>query len=692
VKFTSSVIAVLAGAGSCAAAADLPLSRSEPVIVTATRFEERVVDVPLNVTIISSEAIRNSTARTVPDLLSSEAGITVHDFFGNNAASATIDLRGFGSTAGQNTLILVDGRRVSDIDLSGVQWSALPLSAIERIEIVRGGGSVLYGDGATAGVVNIITRSPAAGANALVLRGAAGSYGMREGVVEGNYVRGALGLNVIASDFESDGYRRNNHNRQTNALADVRWSGSPGDFSLKLATDNQGTRLPGARTVQPSARIDQLSSDRRGTSTPFDWAQREGNRASFDWRRTTGYGEFNVGAGWRDKQQRSFFHFGGFPDYREVDLDVWSLTPRAKLTRPLFGFANALIVGVDWYHWNYQLRRSNAPSNVPQPFNTIDAKQDTVGVYALNTTSLTERVTVSAGARRERLKTEASDRFDPTAPGGAFGSGAPPASQQAYQTAYELGLKYQIAPSAALMAKTARSYRFANVDETYETSAAFTSQFQFLRPQTARSHELAAEARSAAAGARAAIFVIDVDDEIHLDPFTNGVGNTNLPPSRRRGFELEARARLLPQLGLSAAYSYVQATFREGVLPGSFFTTQNVNIAGKTVPLVPRNKLSIKASWDFTSATRLNAVVTYVGNQFMDNDEPNSLGVKIPAYTLVDLKLTHRRGPWSFAAGVNNLFNETYYNYAVRSQFVGDRYNAYPLPERNGLVSVEYRY
>ena len=73
----------------------------------------------------------------------------------------------------------------------------------------------------------------------------------------------------------------------------------------------------------------------------------------------------------------------------------------------------------------------------------------------------------------------------------------------------------------------------------------------------------------------------------------------------------------------------------------------------------------------------------------MDNDESNSLGVKIPSYTLVDLKLAHRRGPWAFAAGVNNLFNEKYYNYAVRSQFVLDRYNAYPLPERNGMVSAQ---
>jgi outer membrane receptor protein involved in Fe transport len=76
----------------------------------------------------------------------------------------------------------------------------------------------------------------------------------------------------------------------------------------------------------------------------------------------------------------------------------------------------------------------------------------------------------------------------------------------------------------------------------------------------------------------------------------------------------------------------------------------------------------------------------------MDNDEGNTLNAKIPAYTVVDLKLVHRRGPWRFAAAVNNLANEKYYNYAVRSQFVPDRYNAYPLPERNFTMTAEYAF
>jgi iron complex outermembrane receptor protein len=686
--------AVLPALAACAAAtstfaSEVPLTRGEPVVVTATRFEEPLADRPINMTVITREQIEASPSRTVPDILAEQSGIAIHDFFGNNASTTTVDLRGFGINGTQNTLILVDGRRVGDIDLSGVQWSAVPLSAVERIEIVRGGGSVLYGEGATAGVINIITRAPGPGTR-LAVRGSAGNYGTREAGIDGSIAGESAAISIFANAFESSGYRENNHNRQTNGIADLRWKTAFGDFALKASTDSQGIRLPGARQVQPSTGVDQLATDRRGTSTPLDWAQRDSNRALLDWRHKLGAWELNVGGGWRDKTQKSYFDFSGFPDYREIDLSVWSLTPRAKLDMPLFGRPHTFIVGLDWYSWDYRLRRSNSTLSIARPFNTIDATEDTVGLYVLDTVRLTDALVVTAGGRRERLRIDASDFFDPGAPGGAFGSGAPPGSQRVYESAYEVGVRYEFAPQTAVTAKTTRSYRFANVDETYETSAAFTNQFQFLRPQTARTHELGVETRVSGVRGRAALFEIDVTNEIHLDPFTNGVGNRNLPPSRRRGVEVELGARPMARLGLAGTYTYIDARFREGVLAGDLFTQQNVIISGKTVPLVPRHKVGVRASWDFNPATRLSVLASYVSSQFMDNDEGNTLGVKIPSYSVVDMKLAHRRGPLTIAATVNNLFAEKYFNYAVRSQFVPDRYNTYPLPERSALLTVEY--
>jgi outer membrane receptor protein involved in Fe transport len=66
--------------------------------------------------------------------------------------------------------------------------------------------------------------------------------------------------------------------------------------------------------------------------------------------------------------------------------------------------------------------------------------------------------------------------------------------------------------------------------------------------------------------------------------------------------------------------------------------------------------------------------------------------VKVPAYTVADLMLVYRRAAWRLTAAINNVTNRKYYNYAVRSQFVADRYNAYPLPERNFTLTAEYAF
>ena len=682
-----SVLAVaVALAASAHCAAQDQIAALDEVVVTASRFRDRFDDKPVNMTVITSEDIRRSAAKTVPDLLSEQAGIQIHDFFGNNATSTTVDLRGFGITGTQNTLILVDGRRIADNDLSGVQWSAFPLINVERIEIMRGGGSVLYGEGAVGGVINIITRSPFDGPGTGSLRARAGSYGTSETGVTAQYRSERVGIGVAINNLETDGYRDNNQNRQTNGAAEVRVLTEGGEIGIKLATDHQGLRLPGARQVQPSAGVNQLATDRRGAQTPLDYSQRNGNRMTVDWQQRAGSGDFNIGGGWRSKEQISYFDFGGFPDYRVADLDVLSFTPRMRWSPELPGGSHTLVAGFDWYHWDYRLKRSNSTANIGTPYNTIDAQQQNTGVYLQDTLKVSPRLTLNAGLRYERFKADATDTYDATAPGGAFGSGAPAGSQNESEHAYEAGVRYALTPVVSLIGKTARSFRFANIDEIYETSATFTNQFQFLRPQTALHHELGMEWKQAGAWFRASLFEIDVKDEIHLDAFTTGIGNTNLPPSRRRGLELESKWQATRALSLLGAYTYTDARFRSGVLAGP----PPVDIAGKTVPLVPRHKLNAGASWAFTQNTRLSAMVAYTGEQFMDNDEGNTLGVKIPAYTVTDLKLSHRQGDWTLSAVINNLFDRQYYNYAVRSQFVADRYNAYPLPERNAGVSVEY--
>lgn len=666
--------------------------QDEAVIVTAPRFEDDARKLPASVTVLHAEDIAQSAARTLPELLSEQVGVYSRDLFGNNAAAASVDLRGYGASAPQNTLILLDGRRLNDFDLSNVQWSAIPLSNVERIEILRGSGAVLYGDGASAGVINIVTRSPLKRGPRFEAYGRAASYDTFEGQLYGSFANDAVGINATLYGYTSNGYRDNNQNTQRNATANMRWALGEGALDLQLGTDHQDLRLPGGRLVRPSTGLNEYRDDPRGTNTPDDYSDRDGNRAAATLSQRVGDAELSIGYEYRDKDLTSFALLGGFSQYRSDDLELTGLTPRVRLPFATGVLRHRVTAGVDLHRWRYDSRRTDRPENISQPTNRVDVTQKIEAFYIQDVIEIAKGTIVSLGYRSARARYDAKDTVDTGAPACFFCAGAPPVHETQRQHAWEAGVRHALDSAWTLIARGERSYRFVNAEEVYEFDASFLPEFQILRPQHATTYEGGAEWQGRRLWSRATLFWSDVYDEIHLDPYSTGIGNRNLPKSRRRGLEFELRWRPAPAWQLGAAYAYTDARFLEGVLPGSPFAIgTNLSIAGKHVPLVPENKLNLSAVWDIDARTRLSGALTAVSSQFMDNDEPNTLGTKIPAYTVVDLKLAHRFDWGRIALAVNNLFDEDYYSYAVRSAFTTDLYSVYPLPGRTISLTAALR-
>src|SRR3990167_2495983 len=128
----------------------------DTIVVTPSRIAQHGYKVASNVSVIDSKQIDSSNAKTVIEILQKELG--VHTYDNSTPKTAIIDIRGFGDTASRNVLVLVNDRKINAIDITGPDTLQIPLEAVERIEIIRGAGSVLYGDNAVGGVVNIITK------------------------------------------------------------------------------------------------------------------------------------------------------------------------------------------------------------------------------------------------------------------------------------------------------------------------------------------------------------------------------------------------------------------------------------------------------------------------------------------------------------------------------------------------------
>ena len=652
----------------------------DAVVVIATRFPEKQLEYPIAVTVITRDQIANSAAATLPDLLSRYSGINTR----NNTGSpdVAIDMRGFGASGDQNTLVLVDGQRLNDIELTAVRWSSIPLEAIERVEILRGSGAVLYGGGATGGAINIVTRSPIAGDRSAVVGASQGSYNTNELRAAVNVAGDSTGFSLNARQYNSDNYRSNNRLEQGNLLGDLRWTGIRGGLVFKFGLDNQSLRLPGVRTDV------QLQTDRRGTSTPNDYASRDAKNAALSGRYA--FDRFDVAAdlSYRDTRRNAFFdnYFGAFGQSSYIDTQgkVWAFTPRAKVPHQFLGRDNTLIVGADLDYWNYLSLRGTDIATLGTPIANIAATQRDVAIYAQNHTALSEATKLTLGARLQRVDIAANDRANSL-------SGAS-AAQSRDPRSWEAALRHNLNAATVIYGKVGSSFRIATLDEMYSNCGVFDlatftcySTITPLEPQTSRDGEIGVEHRWQQGRLRASYYRMDLRNEIHFNALT--FTNMNLSPTQRRGIELEGSWKLGSSWDLFASYTHARATFREGVYGG-------VDVSGNNVPLVPRAMANLGLTWLAGETTRVSGALGYVGRQYYDNDQANDFaGGQMPSYATVDLRASHAIGPWTFILAGTNLTDKKYYSYALRGGgAAATNFNAYPMAGRSFLFTAAYRF
>src|SRR5262245_41948197 len=210
-------------------------------------------------TVITAEDIAHSPSNNLPDILAQVPGVQLTSLFGSavNGVKTSVDLRGFGAFATANTLILINGRRLNDIDMAAVDLSTIPLNSIERIEIIRGNsGAVLYGDYAVGGVINIVTKS-GVGGPPVAIRGEAGvgSFNTKMANVSASTNYGPWSTSFYGNGFKSDGYRDNNAVDQKNGIASVNYTTPDLKGFFTVTGDDRKLGLPGSRIVDPNAGI-----------------------------------------------------------------------------------------------------------------------------------------------------------------------------------------------------------------------------------------------------------------------------------------------------------------------------------------------------------------------------------------------------------------------------------------------------
>ena len=266
--------------------------------------------------VITAEEIRQSPAQTVQEIIAQTPGVQLTSLFGGvNGAQTSVDLRGFGAFSKSNSLVLINGRRLNDVDMAGVDFSTIPRDSIERIEITKGNsGAVLYGDNAVGGVINIVLKNGVGGPPvAIRAEAGVGSFNARMASISAATNHGPWSTSFYGNGIKSDGYRVNNALDQRNGVGNLNYT-TPGLTAfVTVSGDDQKLGFPGGRLVDPSIGLDELATNRRGTGTPFDYGNQQGASATAGFTKTLVNGvDLIVDGGVRDKKQQ-FGFFGTNP-------------------------------------------------------------------------------------------------------------------------------------------------------------------------------------------------------------------------------------------------------------------------------------------------------------------------------------------------------------------------------------------
>ena len=183
-------------------------AQDEIIVKSSRLIKDKIVGAQTY--IIDKDFIQSNPSKSVPELIAKLPGIKIKDLRGGGlGASQSIDIRGFGDTATSNTLILLNGQRLTNIDLMLVDFTTIPRDSIDRIEVIMGNSSVLYGNNATAGSINIITDQSIKKGDQINTSFSAGSLGKFGSYLSATKTKNNFSVKGNHNLIFSDGYRRN---------------------------------------------------------------------------------------------------------------------------------------------------------------------------------------------------------------------------------------------------------------------------------------------------------------------------------------------------------------------------------------------------------------------------------------------------------------------------------------------------
>ena len=634
----------------------------EESVVTATGFDDVQSNQIKNTTIVTSQDIRNKGYNTIEEILKRTPGVN----FVNNGFGYIVDVRGQGvQGAAKNVKVLVDGSPLNILDMS---HAILPLNSIsvediEKIEIINGGGTVLYGGGTAGGVINVITKKTQEEPVKNKVYYQNSSFDTNK-LGFGTSIKFADNflLDLGYENINGNGYRQGDKRDGENLR---------GGFTYNIS-NNQTLRFKATRYKEESKESDgitkaQLNNDRKQAGTTLTESDLDRTEYSLNYEiKPTDNLTFSL-LGYNQKT------------IRDYDQEA----PAGRMTHKTDGQFKDRKTGVDLkgkynygsgnviFGYEYIKNNSNRSSYgamymrnrrlFPTSTIDIDLQKNTYSAFVQGRHSLTDKLEGTLGYRYEHADYDIH-RTD--------GRNVINKNTKKSNNAYETGLNFKYSDTGNVYAKYERGYRSPSPTEMVDKSITRGYVLNNLKSEKYDTYEIGIKDMIGPSFVSLTGFYTKKNDEILIDmPSGHGLNWTykNLQKTERKGLELFAE-QYFGTFRINESVSYVDAKISKGA------------DKNKKIPYVSKTKATLGANYEVLTGLNLTADLNYFSNSVDGNYE------KIKGYSTTDLGVSyaHKTG-LGVQAGVKNVFDKKYYRYKNGDSYI-------PEAERTYYVGVSYNF
>ncbi|MFA9238888.1 MAG: TonB-dependent receptor domain-containing protein [Candidatus Paceibacteria bacterium] len=590
----------------------------ETITVTSSLIKSDEKSATFATEIYTKEDIQNSKSKDVYDFLSSQTSINVSPSYGNTF-SQKIDLRGYGIGDGyQNIVVLLNGRKLNNIDMSSQLLSSIPLESVSKIEILKGTGSVVYGDGANAGVINIITN----GENDNYVKAYVGNNGTKNGTASLGFVHEKIIANALIDYTSTDGTRVDlnddkdeNYNKNKNFNL-IYFPTDDLELNLTRNYSNMNINYAGSLTLD-----EYKNNPNKANSFTEQYFNSYVTTGGFKY-------NFNPNLSWESTYSDEDKTSNYITNSSKSDYEYKSFSSKLNYQQDNYKF----LLGVDGFNGD-----RIATSNITNKSNKA--------VFVSGEYNISDDLKVSSGIRRENVEY----KYEP--------NDSDTLKNDDYLNAYDLGLNYQLDENSSLFANYNKSFQSPDIDRFFNNDryTGVTTFNGFIEPAKVNNYTVGYNNILKYNKFKLSLFRADLKNEIYYYNLAYANKNTNIDTnideSHKYGLEVFDKYLINDNLYTSANYSYIIAKIDEE-------NEGNGSYNGKDLPGVSKHNVTVNLGYNINN---INTVLshTYRSSAYAANDFGNNFNQKQEAYHSTDLGSSYTFKNLELFAKIQNLFDRT---------------------------------